>query len=123
MHAKAQLLCSSYYRLQHLNSSGYEELLMLAAVDGSSAGYPMHQSEVWRNAHSKQRATWCICAELVTSCCLLCLLLQALTPLTIGRGRAAASALGALWGFGHSTGQLILGLVFVLLKVSWGAWY
>jgi hypothetical protein len=45
------------------------------------------------------------------------LVLQALTPLTIGRGRAAASALGALWGFGHSTGQLILGLVFVLLKV------
>lgn len=42
--------------------------------------------------------------------------LAALTPLTIGRGRAAASALGALWGFGHSTGQLILGLVFVLLK-------
>lgn len=45
---------------------------------------------------------------------------QALTPLTIGRGRAAASALGALWGFGHSTGQLILGLVFVLLKVRRG---
>jgi hypothetical protein len=43
---------------------------------------------------------------------------QALTPLTIGRNRAAASALGALWGFGHSTGQLILGLVFVVLKVS-----
>lgn len=43
--------------------------------------------------------------------------LQALTPLTIGRSRAAASALGALWGFGHSTGQLILGLVFVVLKV------
>jgi hypothetical protein len=42
---------------------------------------------------------------------------QALTPLTIGRNRAAASALGALWGFGHSTGQLILGLVFVVLKV------
>eukprot|EP00775_Hariotina_reticulata_P009870 gene9870-10028_t len=42
--------------------------------------------------------------------------LAALTPLTIGRGRAAASALGALWGFGHSTGQLILGLVFVILK-------
>lgn len=47
---------------------------------------------------------------------LLSLLLQALTPLTIGRGRVAASALGAIWGFGHSTGQLILGLVFVLLK-------
>jgi hypothetical protein len=29
----------------------------------------------------------------------------------------AASALGALWGFGHSTGQMILGLVFILLKV------
>eukprot|EP00878_Enallax_costatus_P007487 GHUV01007842.1.p1 GENE.GHUV01007842.1~~GHUV01007842.1.p1 ORF type:complete len:374 (+),score=60.39 GHUV01007842.1:57-1124(+) len=42
--------------------------------------------------------------------------LAALTPLTIGRNRAAASALGALWGFGHSTGQLILGLVFVILK-------
>jgi hypothetical protein len=46
-----------------------------------------------------------------------CLDVQALTPLTIGRNRAAASALGALWGFGHSTGQLILGLVFVVLKV------
>jgi hypothetical protein len=44
--------------------------------------------------------------------------LQALTPLTIGRNRFAASALGALWGFGHSTGQLILGLVFVVLKVG-----
>ena len=43
---------------------------------------------------------------------------QALTPLTIGRNRIAASALGALWGFGHSTGQLILGLCIVLLKVS-----
>eukprot|EP00199_Chlamydomonas_sp_CCMP681_P005752 CAMPEP_0119103090 /NCGR_PEP_ID=MMETSP1180-20130426/1629_1 /TAXON_ID=3052 ORGANISM="Chlamydomonas cf sp, Strain CCMP681" /NCGR_SAMPLE_ID=MMETSP1180 /ASSEMBLY_ACC=CAM_ASM_000741 /LENGTH=259 /DNA_ID=CAMNT_0007087521 /DNA_START=354 /DNA_END=1133 /DNA_ORIENTATION=+ len=42
--------------------------------------------------------------------------LAALTPLTIGRSRAAASALGALWGFGHSTGQLILGLCMVLLK-------
>jgi len=42
--------------------------------------------------------------------------LAALTPLTIGRNRVAASALGALWGFGHSTGQLILGLVMVLLK-------
>ncbi|KAL6764538.1 nickel transporter [Haematococcus lacustris] len=43
-------------------------------------------------------------------------MLQALTPLTIGRTRVAASALGALWGFGHSTGQLILGLVMILLK-------
>jgi hypothetical protein len=44
--------------------------------------------------------------------------MQALTPLTIGRSRVAASALGALWGFGHSTGQLILGLIMVLLKVG-----
>lgn len=44
--------------------------------------------------------------------------LQALTPLTIGRNRASATALGALWGFGHSTGQFILGLVFILLKVG-----
>jgi hypothetical protein len=43
---------------------------------------------------------------------------QALTPLTIGRNRAAATVLGALWGFGHSTGQLILGLALILLKVS-----
>lgn len=27
-----------------------------------------------------------------------------------------ASLLGALWGFGHSTGQLILGLLMVVLK-------
>jgi len=44
--------------------------------------------------------------------------LQALTPLTIGRNRSSATALGALWGFGHSTGQFILGLVFVVLKVG-----
>lgn len=42
--------------------------------------------------------------------------LAALAPLTIRHSRGTASALGALWGFGHSTGQLILGLVFVLLK-------
>jgi hypothetical protein len=45
-------------------------------------------------------------------------LAQALTPLTIGRSRGTATALGALWGFGHSTGQLILGLVFIVLKVG-----
>ena len=42
--------------------------------------------------------------------------LAALTPLTIGRSYLRASLLGALWGFGHSTGQLILGLLMVLLK-------
>ena len=44
--------------------------------------------------------------------------MQALTPFTIGRSHAAASLLGALWGFGHSTGQLIMGLVMIILKVS-----
>ncbi|KAK9808619.1 hypothetical protein WJX72_000635 [[Myrmecia] bisecta] len=42
--------------------------------------------------------------------------LAALTPLTIGRSTAKASLLGALWGFGHSTGQLLLGLLMVVLK-------
>ncbi|PRW33155.1 nickel transporter [Chlorella sorokiniana] len=42
--------------------------------------------------------------------------LAALTPLTIGRSHWRASLLGALWGFGHSTGQLILGLLMVVLK-------
>lgn len=42
--------------------------------------------------------------------------LAALTPLTIGRSHLKASLLGALWGFGHSTGQLILGLLMVVLK-------
>lgn len=42
--------------------------------------------------------------------------LAGLAPLSIGRGRLAAAALGGLWGFGHSTGQLVLGLVFALLK-------
>jgi len=42
--------------------------------------------------------------------------LAALTPLTIGRTHFSASLLGALWGFGHSTGQLILGLLMVILK-------
>lgn len=43
-------------------------------------------------------------------------LVQALTPLTIGRSSAKAGLLGALWGFGHSTGQLLLGLGLILLK-------
>lgn len=42
--------------------------------------------------------------------------LAALTPLTIGRSYFKASLMGALWGFGHSTGQLILGLLMVVLK-------
>ena len=46
--------------------------------------------------------------------------LQALTPFTIGRSTVKASLLGALWGFGHSTGQLILGIAMVVLKVKSG---
>ena len=42
--------------------------------------------------------------------------LAALTPLTIGRTHLRASALGALWGFGHCTGQMILGLLMIVLK-------
>ena len=32
--------------------------------------------------------------------------MAALTPLTIGRSRFKAAAMGALWGGGHSTGQV-----------------
>ena len=42
--------------------------------------------------------------------------LAALTPLTIGQSHLRASMLGALWGFGHSTGKLMLGLLMVILK-------
>jgi len=42
--------------------------------------------------------------------------LAGLTPLTLGQNQTIAAAMGALWGFGHSSGQLILGLVFILLK-------
>jgi len=50
----------------------------------------------------------------LASCVLL--IAQALTPLTFGHGHVKASLLGALWGLGHSTGQLILGLMMVVLK-------
>eukprot|EP00899_Mesostigma_viride_P002544 jgi/Mesvir1/12290/Mv00495-RA.1 len=42
--------------------------------------------------------------------------LAALAPLTIGRSRAMSAVLGALWGGGHGTGQMLLGLVFLLFK-------
>lgn len=48
--------------------------------------------------------------------------LAALTPLTIGVSHFKASLLGALWGFGHSVGQLLLGLCMVLLKVGRMMW-
>ncbi|KDD75617.1 hypothetical protein H632_c589p0 [Helicosporidium sp. ATCC 50920] len=40
--------------------------------------------------------------------------LAGLTPLTLGRGPLASGALGSLWGLGHGSGQLALGLVMIL---------
>lgn len=42
--------------------------------------------------------------------------LAALAPLSIGRSKMESAAVGALWGCGHDAGQLIFGLVFLLLK-------
>ncbi len=42
--------------------------------------------------------------------------LAALAPLTVGPSRAQNALMGALWGCGHNTGQMLFGLVFVLLK-------
>lgn len=44
--------------------------------------------------------------------------MQALAPFTIGRNQVTASLLGALWGFGHSAGQLFMGLLMIILKVG-----
>ncbi|KAL8060182.1 hypothetical protein ABFX02_02G007600 [Erythranthe guttata] len=42
--------------------------------------------------------------------------LAALAPLSIGRTRLESAAIGALWGCGHDFGQVIFGLLFLLLK-------
>jgi len=42
--------------------------------------------------------------------------LAALAPLSIGRTRMESAVVGALWGCGHDAGQLIFGLLFLLLK-------
>lgn len=42
--------------------------------------------------------------------------LAALAPLSIGRTRMESLAVGALWGCGHDAGQVIFGLLFLLLK-------
>lgn len=42
--------------------------------------------------------------------------LAALAPLTVGPSRAQNALMGALWGCGHNTGQILFGLIFVLLK-------
>ncbi|KAL6180441.1 hypothetical protein ACLB2K_047104 [Fragaria x ananassa] len=42
--------------------------------------------------------------------------LAALAPLSIGRTRIESALVGALWGCGHDAGQVIFGLLFLLLK-------
>ncbi|XP_047971115.1 uncharacterized protein LOC125214225 [Salvia hispanica] len=42
--------------------------------------------------------------------------LAALAPLSIGRTKMESAAVGALWGCGHDAGQLLFGLLFLLLK-------
>lgn len=42
--------------------------------------------------------------------------LVALAPLAIGRSRLESGLVGALWGCGHDAGQVIFGLLFLLLK-------
>lgn len=42
--------------------------------------------------------------------------LAALAPLSIGRSKMESAAVGALWGCGHDAGQVIFGLLFLLLK-------
>lgn len=42
--------------------------------------------------------------------------LAALAPLSIGRTKLESVAVGALWGCGHDAGQVIFGILFLLLK-------
>ncbi|KAK4746623.1 hypothetical protein SAY87_025660 [Trapa incisa] len=42
--------------------------------------------------------------------------LAALAPLSIGRNKMESAVVGALWGCGHDAGQVIFGLLFLLLK-------
>ncbi|XP_064961446.1 chloroplast protein FOR GROWTH AND FERTILITY 2-like isoform X1 [Musa acuminata AAA Group] len=42
--------------------------------------------------------------------------LAALAPLSIGRTRIESAVVGALWGCGHDTGQVVFGLLFLMLK-------
>ncbi|XP_022763045.1 uncharacterized protein LOC111308741 [Durio zibethinus] len=42
--------------------------------------------------------------------------LAALAPLSIGRTRMESAVVGALWGCGHDAGQVVFGLLFLLLK-------
>ncbi|KAH7331236.1 hypothetical protein KP509_20G021200 [Ceratopteris richardii] len=42
--------------------------------------------------------------------------LAALAPLSVGRTKLESVAVGALWGCGHDAGQVIFGILFLLLK-------
>ncbi|KAH7437162.1 hypothetical protein KP509_05G059200 [Ceratopteris richardii] len=42
--------------------------------------------------------------------------LAALAPLSVGRSKLESVAVGALWGCGHDAGQVIFGILFLLLK-------
>jgi len=42
--------------------------------------------------------------------------LAALAPLSIGRSKMESALVGALWGCGHDAGQVIFGLLFLVLK-------
>ncbi|KAJ7547971.1 hypothetical protein O6H91_08G111800 [Diphasiastrum complanatum] len=42
--------------------------------------------------------------------------LAALAPLSIGRSKLQGAMVGALWGCGHDAGQVLFGLLFILLK-------
>lgn len=42
--------------------------------------------------------------------------LAALAPLSIGRTKMESAAVGALWGCGHDAGQVIFGILFLILK-------
>eukprot|EP00271_Cylindrocystis_brebissonii_P014289 TRINITY_DN35600_c0_g1_i1.p1 TRINITY_DN35600_c0_g1~~TRINITY_DN35600_c0_g1_i1.p1 ORF type:complete len:419 (+),score=52.82 TRINITY_DN35600_c0_g1_i1:58-1314(+) len=42
--------------------------------------------------------------------------LAALAPLSIGRTKLESAAVGALWGCGHDVGQVLFGILFVLLE-------
>lgn len=87
------------------SASGLFASLSLSTQPGSPQGLQLAIQSAWAGVAAGFLHTLCGPDHLA-----------ALTPLTIGRGRGAATALGALWGFGHSTGQLILGLMFVFLK-------
>ncbi|CAI0557673.1 unnamed protein product [Linum tenue] len=89
--------------------------------------HPMFASPALATYQTAAKATKLIRTELLSSAwtgffagCLHTLSgpdhLAALAPLSIGRTRLESAAVGALWGCGHDAGQVIFGLLFLLLK-------